>query len=217
VRAAALALGIALAAGGAPAAADTVAGLVFQPGRFARITEPLTLRYRLDIRGRGIEATPPSPARLEVRSVAADGAKEVWLDLFTGAARRQLGPVAAREQNPIVLVFLQTDVTEMGRLSGGAPGYFQQQIRKAFNTPAESETVTIALDGRELAARSIVIRPFQDDPQIDRFPAFRDKAYELTVADGVPGGLWRIVARTPDPRTGELVLEKALTFEAVER
>jgi hypothetical protein len=210
----ALALGLLAAT---PAAADTVAGVVFEPGRFAAIDEPVVLRYRFEVHGEGLDGTPPSPARLEVRSVAPDGGKEVWLDLFEGAAQRHLGPVAAREQNPIVLAFLQLDVTEMGHLTGGAAGYFQQQIRRAFNDPVESEAVTVELDGRSLPARRITIRPFRHDPRIDRFPAFRDKAYEFTVADGVPGGLWRIAARTPDPGTGELVLERTLTFEAVER
>jgi hypothetical protein len=214
---AALALALALLTAPAAAEEDTVARVVFEPGRFAGITEPVVLHYRFEVQGEGIDGTTPSPARLEVRSVAPDGDKEVWLDLFSGTARRALGPVAARAQNPLVLVFLQMDVTEMGRLSGGAGGYFQQQIREAFNEPAESRAVTVELDGRSLPARSIVIRPFQGDPQIDRFPAFRDKAYEFTVADSVPGGLWRIAARTPDPETGELILEKTLTFEAAER
>lgn len=212
-----LALALLLAASAARAEEGTVAKVVFEPGRFAGITEPQTLRYRFEVRGAGIDGAVPSPARLEVRGIAPDGGKEVWLDMFTGAAHRHLGPVAAREQNPIVLVFLQMDVTEMGSLTGGAPGYFQQQIRRAFSDPAEAREVTVELDGRELAGRAIAIRPFAHDPHIDRFPAFRDKTYEFTVADGVPGGLWQITARTTDPRSGELILEKTLTFEAVER
>lgn len=202
--------------GPATAAADTVAAAVFEPGRFAGITSPVVLRYRFEMRGQGIETPKPSPVRVEVRSVAPDGGKEVWLDLFEGPQQRHFGPVAAREQNPLVITFLQMDVNEMGRLTGGASGYFQQQIRRAFNDPAETEAVTIELDGRSLPATRLTLRPFQNDPAIDRFPAFRAKAYVFTVADGIPGGVWQLVARVPDPADGRLILEKSLTFEGVE-
>jgi len=198
------------------AAEDTVARVVFEPGRFATVTPPQILRYTFEVTGRDVVPTPASPVRLEVRA-AEDGGKEVWLDLFSGPARRSFGPVAAREQNPIVLVFLQLDTNEMGSLSGGAPGYFQQQIRRAFNAPAPVEPVTIELDGASVAGARITIHPFRDDPRIDRFPAFKAKSYAFTVSDAVPGGLWQLTARTPDPHTGAVILEKRLTFEAGER
>lgn len=196
----------------ARATEDTVAHAVFDAGRFAGIEKPVDLGYRFEVHGQGIEAGT-SPVRVEVRKVAPDGGKEVWLDLFEGPARRSAGPLEAKGQNPLVLVFLQLDVAEMGRLTGGAAGYFQQQIRKAFSEPAPSESVTVTLDGASLPATRITLQPFRDDPQIARFPQFRDKTYAFTVADGIPGGLWQLTARTPDPKTGELVLEKTLTFD----
>lgn len=213
---AAILLAAACGLGPVPARAESVTSAVFEPGRFAGITSPVVLRYRFEIQGQGIEAPRPSPVRVEVRRVAADGGKEVWLDLFEGPQQRHFGPVAAREQNPLVITFLQMDVNEMGRLTGGASGYFQQQIRRAFNEPAETEAVTIELDGRSLPATRLTLRPFQHDPAIDRFPAFRDKAYVFTVADGIPGGVWQLVTRVPDPASGALILEKSLTFEGVE-
>ena len=212
-----LLLGLLAGLHAAPAAAaeDSVAHLVFEPGRFAAVTEPQTLRYRFETRGRGFENVPPAPGTLDVREVAEDGGKKVWLELFEGEARRAIGPLEAREQNPLLLVFLQMDVTEMSRLTSGSAIYFQQQIRRAFNSQVPTEAVEIELDGKRLPATRIAIRPFKDDPRIDQFPAFRDKAYEFTVSDAVPGGLWSVVARTPDPKTGELILEKSMTFVGV--
>lgn len=212
---ASLALGSALAALPAAAGQDSVTHLVFEPGRFAGITEPQTLRYRFETRGRGIEVPTSAPGRMEVREVAADGQKQVWLDLFEGEAHRALGPIAAVDQNPLLLVFLQMDVTEMGRLTAGSPGYFQQQIRRKFNDTAPTEAIEVELDGHNVPATRITMQPFKDDKSIEQFAAFRDKTYEITVADDVPGGLWSVVARTPDPKTGELILEKSMVFEGV--
>ena len=135
--------------------------------------------------------------------------------MFEGANRREFGPMAAQEQNPLVIVLLQRDVNQMANLTGGTANYFQKQIRKAFNAEAESEPVEMELGGRKLPGTRLVIRPFHDDPNIGRFPQFRDKAYEFVVADGVPGGLYQLSSRVPDPKDGHLVLEEKVTFQDV--
>jgi hypothetical protein len=199
-----------------PAGAATVAEAVFDAHLLSGVTEPTTFHYRFEMRGQSMKETYTSPAVMDVRAVAPDGSKEIFFDLFEGEARRQLGPQPARDQNPLVLVFLQFDVNEMGNLTGGSPTYFQQQIRSAFNEEADTETVQVEVNGRTVEATRVRMRPFAHDPNIDRFPGFRDKVYEFVVAPEVPGGLVRIAARTPDPKTGDLLIEKSMTFEAAE-
>jgi hypothetical protein len=199
-----------------PAAAETVAEGVFAVGLLAEVKAPAVFRYRFERHGEGI--APPhdaAPVAMQVRAVEPDGEKAVFFDLLEGQERRQFGPMAAREQNPLVIVFLQRDVVQMSNLTGGAAGYFQQQIRKAFNAPAESGTVEVTLGERKIAAKRLVIHPFRDDPNLARFPRFKDKAYEFVVAPEVPGGLYHIASRTPDPADGHLILEESMTFEEV--
>jgi hypothetical protein len=198
------------------AAAETVTGRVFDAGLMADVRQPAVLRYRYEMRGQDIEPPFTSRVEMDVREVAADGQKSVFLDLFEGPNRRQYGPIAADAQNPLVIVFLQRDVTQMANLTGGAAGYFQQQIREAFNQPAEVEPVEVELDGRKVQGTRLVIRPFRDDPNLARFPKFKDKAYEFVVAAGVPGGLYRLASRVPDPQDGHLILEESVTFAEVE-
>lgn len=199
------------------ATAATVAEGVFGAGFFKALREPAVFRYRYEMQGKTLERPFTSAVRMEVRTIAADGGKQVFFDMFEGPNRRQYGPVTAAEQNPLVLVFLQRDMMQMSNLTGGSAVYFQQQVRKGFNQPAETETVEIELDGRKLPATRLVMRPFRSDPNIQRFPAFRDKAYEFVVAEEVPGGIYRLAARTPDPADGHLILEESMTFEEVSR
>lgn len=205
-----------LAIAAAPAmAADTVADKVFGAELLGRITEPTTVRYHYEMRGMTMKEPLGSTVTMEVREVAADGQKKVWVTMFEGPSRRALGPLDARLQNPVVLVFLQRDVTQMSGLTGGASYYFQQQIRRAFSKPAEVSETEIEVGGRRVPATRVVIRPFRDDPAIDRFPKFKDKAYEFVVGQDVPAGLYRVAASTPDP-TGRIVLEESMTFERTE-
>jgi hypothetical protein len=210
-RLAALAL---LALASPAAAADTVTDKVFGANLLAPVTRPVVIEYRYELRGQTIERPISSRVEMAVREVSAEGDKKIWFDMFEGENRRQFGPEAARQNNPLVLIFLQRDVTSMGNLTGGASGYFQQQIRKSFNEPAEVTALEVDVDGRRLQATRVVVRPFRADPAIARFPKFREKAYEFVVADAVPGGLYRIASSTPDA-AGGTVLEESMTFARV--
>ncbi len=209
-------LSLAVAPPAALAAAATVQEVVLAPGFMAAVSEPTTFRYRFRLVGRGMEAPYVSEARMELREIGEDGSKLVWFDMFEGANRRAFGPMRVLDQNPMLFVFLQRDVTSMANLTGGAAGYFQQRIRSSFTRAAEVETLEVAWGGRRLAAERIVLHPFRDDPRIDRFPQFRDKSYEIVVAAGLPGGIYRIATRVPDPAGGAPLLEESLTLEAVE-
>ncbi len=201
---------------GPAAAADTVADRVFGANLLERITSPAVLRYRYEMRGTTLKEPFGSRVTMDVREVAGDGQKKVWFDMFEGPNRRALGPMEARQQNPLLLVFLQRDVAQMGNLTGGAAGYFQQQIRRSFSKPAEVSQIEVQIGGQPVQGTRVVIHPFRDDPAIARFPKFRDKAYEFIVAPEVPGGLYRVAASTPDP-DGQIVLEESMTFAAIDR
>jgi len=196
-----------------PAGAATVAEQVFGAGLMSDVRQPMVLHYRYQMHGKGIEPAIESPIAMDVREIKDDGNMQVFLDMFAGADRRQLGPISAHEQNPLVLVLLQRDVAQMAKLTGGAAGYFQQQIRRSFSDPAESTSVDVVLGDQKLNGTRLVIHPFRTDPQIANFPQFKEKAYEFVVADGVPGGLYQLVSRVPDAKDGHLILEESVTFE----
>lgn len=201
-----------LAAASAPALATTVAEGVFDAGLMRNVQQPQTMHYRYEMQGRSLAEPYHSDVRMEVREVAADGAKRVWFDMFEGDNHRAFGPMKSLDQNPLVIVFLQRDVTQMGNLTGGSPNYFQQQVRRSFGEPATAEPLEVEVDGKKLPATRYVIHPYERDPNLERFAQFKDKAYEFVVAEGLPGGLYRIAASTPDPKDGHLILEESMTF-----
>ena len=212
-------LALALAPNGTCAAetTGTVTDLVFDADLMGRIEKPATFDYDFRMEGRTFKEPYTSAAHMEVREVAPDGEKKVWFDLFEGPNRRQFGPTEAKAQNPLVLVFLQRDVVQMANLTGGSSGYFQQRLRAAFNEPAEVAQTTIEVGGASVPATRIRMRPFKDDPKIDRFPAFAGKVYEFVVSDSVPGGLYRVASEVPDPKSGETILAESMTFKDIER
>lgn len=211
----ALLAGLLVAGGPARAEKASVQEVVFAPGFLAAVDRVTVLRYRYEMSGKAMDRPYTSGARLEIREVYPDGRKLAWLDMFEGANHRRTGPIPTVDQNPLLLAFLQRDTVTMANLTGGAPGYFQQQIRRAFNQPVEVETTTVIWQGRTVEARRVRLRPFLADPSIERFSQFRDKEYEFTVSPELPGGLWRVRLRLPDT-AGVTYLEESLTLDAVE-
>lgn len=201
-----------LLVGSPAAAADTVADLVFGADLLGELRAPVTIDYTFarDLPEPGVDYE--APVHMEVRKVAADGGKEVYFDLFEGADRRAFGPVAAARQNPLLLVFLQRDVHAMEQATGGSQHYFRNVIRAAFNAPATVETMAVEVDGRSLPARRVAIQPFAADPNIGRYPAYRDKTYIFTVAPELPGGLWQVASQTVDPQTGASLGSESMTY-----
>lgn len=203
---------------GLSARAETVEHLVFNAHLLEDVREPAMLRYRFEVSGSLMGEPYEDEVLMDVREVAPDGAKVVHFDLFRDSPRRrQVGPVDAKLQNPLIIIFLQRDVAQMGNLTGGSPQYFRNQIRKAFMADVPAEPVEFELDGRTVQGQRIAIEPFKSDPNIGRFRQFQFKRYTFTVSDAVPGGLFEIATVTPETEEGTTALEESMTFVGVDQ
>lgn len=104
--------------------------------------------------------------------------------------------------NPMIIYFLEHDIAEMEQLTGGQRRYFQQRVRMALAagpaiTPVSSESLGL---GKHAKAQQIVIQPYLNDPNADRFKKYLAKRYTFVMADDVPGHL--LMIRTEIPGDG---------------
>jgi hypothetical protein len=105
--------------------------------------------------------------------------------------------------NPMIIYFLEHDIAEMEQLTGGQRRYFQQRVRMALAagpaiTPVSSESLGL---GKHAKAQQIVIQPYLNDPNAERFKKYLGKRYTFVMADDVPGHL--LMIRTEVPGDGE--------------
>lgn len=101
--------------------------------------------------------------------------------------------------NPAIIYFLEHDITEMEQLTGGQRRYFQQRVRMALAagpaiTPVSSESLGL---GKHAKAQQIVIQPYLNDPNSERFAKYTGKRYTFVMADDVPGRLLMIRTEVP--------------------
>jgi hypothetical protein len=101
--------------------------------------------------------------------------------------------------NPVIIYFLEHDITEMQQLTGGQRRYFQQRVRLALAanpsiTPVSGDALGLP---KSVKARQIVIQPYLHDPNAERFKQYLGKRYTFVMGDDVPGHVLMIRTEVP--------------------
>jgi hypothetical protein len=141
----------------------------------------------------------------------ADGAKDVWTDFLSGEHHMPFPPLIGFHGNPVVMFFLERDVIEMNRLTGGAATYFRNRIRQAFVDQAQMRPIEVERDGKKLSATEITLMPFKEDARLAVFPGLAEKRYRFVLADAVPGTIYEIEADAPS-KTGQFSTRETMVF-----
>ena len=126
-----------------------------------------------------------------------DGTKDIRIDFLSGDRHLPFQPVNGFKGNPVLMFFLERDVLEMHKATGGSALYFRNRIRGALLDGATTGPVTVAIEGREQSGTEVTLMPFREDPMIARFAAFRDKSYRFVLVDAVPGTVYQIATLVP--------------------
>lgn len=134
---------------------------------------------------------------IELRVRVEDGAKQVAVTFFTGQRKISYPEVAHAEGNPVLLYFLERDIREMERLTGGRSLYFQKAIRLALARSARVAKTKLSYNGREVAGTEITVAPYIDDPHRGQIGKYALKTYVFTLSGEVPGGVYSVRTFVP--------------------
>ena len=117
----------------------------------------------------------------------------------------------------MILHFLEREVRELRRLTGGSVTYYRNRIRKALAGDARVRQRQVTFDGKDVEAVEIRVDPFVNDPARDRFEKFADRYYVMVLSPEIPGEVLEMKAelmgRDGTAEAGKLVQSEVLTFE----
>ena len=105
--------------------------ILFQSNHLHNVASAQVLRYsyvRKEKSGPGFS----DQVQVEVGARGSDGSAAVSSRFLTGERQVALPPVAAALGNPALLGFLERDISEMKRMTGGSTSYFRKRIRLAL-------------------------------------------------------------------------------------
>jgi len=210
-----LAIGLATSGASAQDRVSEAETLLFQTDHLKNVAPATTLSYAFRKAG---SAETGFDDTIELRVRAAGGAKRISVEFFTGERKIAFPEVTGAEGNPVLLCFLERDIREMERLTGGKSGYFRRAIRLALARSAKVATTRLSFAGREMAASEVTITPYVDDALKDRIGKYASKTYVFTLSAAVPGGVHSVRTFVPSPAgapDNAPLLEERLSFVRV--
>lgn len=181
------------------------------------IESPIRLLYEFSKTGTYEEGFVDS-VQLEIKEVNDDGSKNTVLDFFTGERKQYVRPenVMNITGNPVLGIFMQGDIYEMDRYTGGSWRYFLQSIKSSIHNDALVEPVEFEFSGNNYTGEKVTFSPYLNDPKRRQFEKFAGKVYELIFCEEIPGSLYQIRTVIP-PEEGETepLVEEVLTLAEV--
>jgi hypothetical protein len=186
---------------------------LFESNHLDALKESVRLDYAFRQEHPEAAADEDDRVELDVRP-RADGAKDVWVDFLSGDRHVPFPPVIGFHGNPIVMFYLERDVGEMHRRTGGAAAYFRNRIREAFVDRAQVRPIELTYGGQTVAASEIILRPFVGDQRLAGATGLDRKLYRFVLSDAIPGTVYLIGSEIPGEAGTKPLLRETLTFAA---
>ena len=185
--------------------------LLFETDHLAKIKAPATLVYEFR-KLSNVEPAFTDSVQLDVSR--SKGQVHTALRFLNGARRHAMPEIDDAHGNPVLLGFLEHDIADMRRLTGGAVNYFRKRIRMALADKAQVTPQRIVYQGKTVDGQAVSIQPYLDDPLHARFEKYVRKTYTFVTSDAVPGGLYQVrtsLENTADgrPPPGTVMAHKA--------
>jgi hypothetical protein len=163
--------------------------LLFETDHLARMKAPATLVYEF----RKLSNVEPAfTDSVQVDVSRNKGQVHAALRFLSGARKHALPEVDDAHGNPVLLGFLEHDIAEMRRLTGGSVNYFRKRIRMALANAAQVNPQRITYQGKTVEGKAVRIQPYLDDPMHARFENYVRKTYTFVLSDEVPGGVYQV-------------------------
>jgi hypothetical protein len=172
--------------------------LLFETDHLARLKPPATLVYAFR-RDSNVEPGFSDQVRLDL--VRVNGKLSATLHFLSGEHKQDIPALEEAHGNPVLLGFLEHDIADMKRLTGGSTSYFRKRIRMALAEGAQVTVQPIAYGGKTVQAQAVRIQPYLNDPMHARFEKYLHKTYTFIVSDQVPGGLYQLRTSMGQPET----------------
>jgi len=163
--------------------------LLFETDHLARVKTPATLVYNFR-KVSNVEPGFSDKVRLDLAKVK--GKINATLHFLSGEHKQEIPTLEEAHGNPVLLGFLEHDIAEMKRLTGGSTSYFRKRIRMALAQDAQVSMQSITYRDKALQAQVVRIQPYLHDPMHASFEKYVRKTYTFVLSEQVPGGLYEL-------------------------
>lgn len=188
--------------------------LVFFENHLKGIPKGSLLDYRFKSTTEGAESFTDH-VEVKVTDVVSENQRDMEFNFLTGDHHIDFTPAKAYKGNPVIIHFLERDISLMAKDTGGSNGYFRNRIRDSFKAPDEVRDITFNLNGKEVVGTEVIVTPFVADRYAEKFRLYEHKRYEFIFSDQVPGGIYRIHTQVRDEKGDSILIDEDMTFRQI--
>lgn len=189
---------------------------LFDKAHLKNIKQPGTLRYEFH-RQSFTEGNRDDVIEMNVSNIRNTGRCDLAFNFFTGEYNRPYEPMSNKRGNGVAVLYLEYDIHEMDRLTGGEWRYFQRKLKSAFASGADKKEVEIDYNGKKVKGVQYIVQPYIKDPKNSRYKLYAGKYYIFTLSEDIPGELYQVRTIVPDGKVWKegdpILLEETLTFK----
>lgn len=193
---------------------------LFDKSHLKNINEPAKLLYKYEKQS-FTEGNREDTIEMSVDNIRNTGRRDTEFVFFTGEHNRPYQAMPDQRGNGVFVYFLEFDIHEMERRTGGEWRYFQRKIRWAMAEGADKKEVEVNYNGETIKANQFTIRPYVNDPKSSRYKLYAGKYYIFTLSEEIPGEIYQIRTIVPDGTTwseGEpALIDESITFTSYEK
>ncbi|MFD1156282.1 hypothetical protein [Roseovarius aestuarii] len=196
-----------------PAAAEQPYDLIFRMGTLDGLPRDEMLLYGREVAIDGnAEYADRNTGGIELRFEPEDMAR---LRFVKDTRHRNLGQFPATVGNPVIMYFVETVLRDVAQEAGGSPFYIRNRIKDSLVQDAPVNDATLSYNGRDIAVKTVTLRPFENDKNREKLRGYADLALTFTMSEDVPGWYLSLEASAPGDQDG-LSYRNALTLHGME-
>jgi hypothetical protein len=189
--------------------------VLFDSAHLDNIEKPGVITYQYS-KDSVVDDSREDTIKVSVSNIRNTGRRDLAYEFFTGKHKRPYESMENQRGNGVFVLFLEFDVHEMKRLTGGEWRYFQRKLRWAFAEGADKKEVDINYKGKTVKGTQYIVQPYVNDPKNSRYKLYAGKYYIFTVSEAIPGEIYQVRTVVPDGDEWEegapTLVDESITF-----
>ncbi len=159
--------------------------LIYTESHFLTVPTGAEINYEFESNAEGVES--PDRVQLKILKSYDNQKKDIEIEFLSRDNQIQFPNFMGYKGNPVIICFLERDVRQMSRTTGGGELFFRNRIRHALADDPILEKVTVEHNGENKEAYQISFMPYINAPLRERLLHFQNKVYRITLSESVPG------------------------------
>ncbi len=175
---------------GAETGSTKSAELIFDPPHLELVQKGSEVTYKFERKVSDEKTVGPAytdEIRVGVFKVAADGKRDVSLQVFTGDRARVPWSETGMTGNPLLLWYLDNCINQFRAVAGGDRDFLKNTFKVALRDNSTFEDVKAEFGGKTVDAVRVSVVPFADSKDVKKMRGFEKSKFYLLLSPAVPG------------------------------